>query len=115
MQVERGGKFKERARLGIRFHTLVLADGTIARIPLWMIDATVCAEHSIGIPEVSVPALMDLRQLLDALDQTQGDNAQPNARPLEVEHEQSTLSNPSSASAVGDGGRDGSITSDSHE
>ena len=28
MQVERGGKFTERARLGIRFHTLVLADGT---------------------------------------------------------------------------------------
>ena len=26
--VERGGKFKERARLGVRFHTLVLADGT---------------------------------------------------------------------------------------
>ncbi len=26
--VDRGGKFKERARLGIRFHTLVLADGT---------------------------------------------------------------------------------------
>jgi type IV secretory pathway VirB10-like protein len=26
--VERGGKFKERARLGIRFHTLTLADGT---------------------------------------------------------------------------------------
>jgi len=32
MQVERGGKFKERARLGIRFNTLVLADGT--RIPI---------------------------------------------------------------------------------
>ena len=32
MQVERGGKFKERARLGIRFHTLVLADGT--RLPI---------------------------------------------------------------------------------
>src|SRR5438552_4986442 len=31
-QVERGGRFKERARLGIRFHTLVLADGT--RLPL---------------------------------------------------------------------------------
>jgi hypothetical protein len=30
--VERGGKFKERARLGIRFHTLVLADGT--RLPV---------------------------------------------------------------------------------
>jgi hypothetical protein len=28
MQVERGGKFSDRARLGIRFHTLVLADGT---------------------------------------------------------------------------------------
>jgi hypothetical protein len=26
--VERGGKMKERARLGVRFHTLVLADGT---------------------------------------------------------------------------------------
>jgi type IV secretory pathway VirB10-like protein len=25
--VERGGKMKERARLGVRFHTLVLADG----------------------------------------------------------------------------------------
>ncbi len=32
MLVERGGKFKDRARLGIRFHTLVLADGT--RLPI---------------------------------------------------------------------------------
>jgi hypothetical protein len=32
MTVERGGKLKERARLGIRFHTLVLADGT--RLPI---------------------------------------------------------------------------------
>jgi type IV secretory pathway VirB10-like protein len=32
MQVERGGKFKERARLGIRFTMLVLADGT--RVPI---------------------------------------------------------------------------------
>jgi hypothetical protein len=31
-QVERGGKIKERARLAVRFHTLVLADGT--RVPL---------------------------------------------------------------------------------
>jgi hypothetical protein len=31
-QVQRGGKFKERARLGIRFTTLVLADGT--RMPM---------------------------------------------------------------------------------
>jgi hypothetical protein len=30
--VERGGKIKDRARLGVRFHTLVLADGT--RVPL---------------------------------------------------------------------------------
>jgi hypothetical protein len=28
IQVDRGGKFKERARLGIRFTTVVLADGT---------------------------------------------------------------------------------------
>ena len=31
-QVELGGKFKERARLGVRFNTLVLADGT--RLPI---------------------------------------------------------------------------------
>src|SRR5262245_45449155 len=30
--VERGGKFKDRARIGIRFHTLELADGT--RVPI---------------------------------------------------------------------------------
>ena len=28
IQVERGGKFRDRARIGIRFHTLVMADGT---------------------------------------------------------------------------------------
>jgi hypothetical protein len=28
MSVERGGRLKDRAKLGIRFHTLVLADGT---------------------------------------------------------------------------------------
>jgi hypothetical protein len=32
VQVDRGGKFKEQAKLGIRFHTLVLADGT--RVPI---------------------------------------------------------------------------------
>jgi hypothetical protein len=32
MVVERGGKFKERARLGIRFNTLLLTDGT--RLPI---------------------------------------------------------------------------------
>jgi hypothetical protein len=31
-EVERGGKVKERARLGVRFHTVVLADG--ARVPI---------------------------------------------------------------------------------
>jgi type IV secretory pathway VirB10-like protein len=31
-QLERGGKVKSRARLGVRFHTLVLADG--ARLPI---------------------------------------------------------------------------------
>jgi hypothetical protein len=28
MEVERGGKIRERAKLGVRFHTVVLADGT---------------------------------------------------------------------------------------
>ena len=38
MLIEHGGKFKDRARLGIRFHTLVLADGqelSIATEPLF--------------------------------------------------------------------------------
>jgi hypothetical protein len=30
--VERGGKMKDKARLGVRFHTLVLADGTELRL-----------------------------------------------------------------------------------
>jgi hypothetical protein len=32
VQVDRGGRFKERARLGIRFNSIVLADGT--RLPI---------------------------------------------------------------------------------
>lgn len=31
--VEEGGKFRNRARLGVRFHTLVLADGAEVRLP----------------------------------------------------------------------------------
>ncbi len=31
--VEEGGKIRERARLGVRFHTLVLADGTEVKLP----------------------------------------------------------------------------------
>ena len=31
-EVTRGGKFSEKARLGVRFHTLVLADGTRAPV-----------------------------------------------------------------------------------
>jgi hypothetical protein len=31
-EVTRGGKFREKARLGVRFHTLVLADGTRAPV-----------------------------------------------------------------------------------
>jgi hypothetical protein len=38
VQVERGGKFKERAHLGIRFNTLVLADGTRISINTEMIS-----------------------------------------------------------------------------
>ncbi len=38
MEVERGGKIKERARLGIRFHTVVLDDGS--RLNIWT-DAVV--------------------------------------------------------------------------
>jgi hypothetical protein len=30
--VERGGKMRDRARLGVRFHTLVLADGTTLKL-----------------------------------------------------------------------------------
>ena len=33
-QVERGGKVKEKARLSVRFHTLVLADASATRVPI---------------------------------------------------------------------------------
>lgn len=33
VMVERGGKFKERARLGVRFHTIYLADGSQVSMP----------------------------------------------------------------------------------
>ena len=32
VEVERGGKVKDRARLGIRFHTIVLTDGTLVPV-----------------------------------------------------------------------------------
>jgi hypothetical protein len=35
--VEKGGKVRERARLGVRFHTLVLADGTTVPLQTEMI------------------------------------------------------------------------------
>jgi hypothetical protein len=79
-----------------------------------MVDATVCAAHSVGHAEVSVAALKDLRQLLNVLDQPQGGDAPSNAPRPEVEHEQATLCKQSSASTLGHGGDD-SITSDSHE
>jgi hypothetical protein len=41
-----------------------------------MLDARVCAAHSVGKPEVSLAALKDLRQLLDVLDHPHAGNAQ---------------------------------------
>jgi hypothetical protein len=49
--VERGGKFKEVARLGVRFHTLVLADGTrlpISTETIWRVGDTPNSPAKVG-------------------------------------------------------------------
>lgn len=53
-------------RAGRAFIYCELPDGTVAGIPAWMADAALCALHSLGPPEVSVGALIELRRLLDA-------------------------------------------------
>ena len=88
-----------------------VSDGTVASIPFWMLDPSVCAGHSFGNPGVSVSALADLRQLINALDEPQGET-RSKALPPEVEHGQSD--NESSASALGDGSGS-SANSQSHE
>src|SRR5438132_12924904 len=76
-----------------------LTDGTIARIPTWMTDAGSCANYSLGSPEISVCALMDLRQLLDVLHQTPDCNApSPNAQSLEDMHDESNQAGGSATS-----------------
>lgn len=55
--VERGGKFKERARLGVRFHTLVLADGTEVPIetePIYREGASPAGESAAKIGGAAV-------------------------------------------------------------
>ena len=55
--VDRGGKFKERARLGIRFHTLVLADGTRVTLntdPVYRDGASPAGESSAKVGGAAV-------------------------------------------------------------
>ena len=67
-----------------------LPDGTISSMPSWMFDPAACGEHSLGLPEVSISALRDLRQLLDALHPTaDGTEHVQTVRSVEGMHEQS--------------------------
>jgi hypothetical protein len=42
------------------------APGVVTAIQAWMLDPVVCAGMSIGFPRVTVPALIDLHDLLTA-------------------------------------------------
>ena len=56
-----------RERNGERLVNCRLPDDRVVQLPWWMIDATVCAQHSFGAPRASVTALVELRRVLDAL------------------------------------------------
>ena len=64
-----------------------LPDGTIASLPSWMFDSA-CSQFSLGPPLVALEALVELRDLLDAL-QPPGecDRASLEVSPKEVLHE----------------------------
>jgi hypothetical protein len=83
-----------------------LPDGTIARIPAWMLDPASCATQSLGTPEVSVGALMDLRQLLNGLNEEPDCNkSSPLQQSSEGTHEGSDQSDGSPATtAMGSAG-----------
>ena len=55
-------------------------DGTIATIPLWMTDAEICAQMSLGEPQASLAALTELRAFLDWLHRNQAISADRSAR-----------------------------------
>jgi hypothetical protein len=44
-----------------------LPDGTTGALPAWLTDAAACAALTVGAPVVSIAALQELRELLDAV------------------------------------------------
>ena len=44
-----------------------LPDGATGALPAWMTDAAACAALTVGAPVVSIAALQELRELLDAV------------------------------------------------
>jgi hypothetical protein len=69
-----------RGRAGSHCLRCEFADGTIATIPLWMTDAEICAQMSLGEPQVSLAALTELRAFLDWLHRNQANSADRSAQ-----------------------------------
>ena len=56
-----------------------LDNGAQHLLPAWMLDAPRCAQHSAGVPMVSLQALQELRRVLDQLKQSFVCDGQGNA------------------------------------
>jgi hypothetical protein len=54
-------------RGGIAFFHCELDDGTVGQVPVWMTDAAMCAQMTVGPSQISIAALTELRLLLDAV------------------------------------------------
>lgn len=65
-----------RGRAGSHCLRCEFPDGTTATIPVWMTDADLCAQMSVGEPTISLPALAELRAFLDSWFRDQGHTAE---------------------------------------
>ena len=57
---------REKKRRG-EYISYQLPDGTICSLPAWMFSPAECAQFSLGSPLIAVEALVQLRDVLDAL------------------------------------------------
>jgi hypothetical protein len=86
-------------RGGIAFFHCELDDGTVGQVPVWMTDAAVCAQMTVGPSQISIAALTELRLLLDAVS-TVKSIATPEAVPARASD--GSLPEPRSARAARD-------------
>ena len=58
---------RRRSLGGVEFIDCELPDGTVGALPAWMTDAGACSVLTLGPPQASLKALVELRRMLDEL------------------------------------------------